>query len=870
MTNQGISGLRGRTVALLGPTNTGKTHLAVETMLTHASGMMGFPLRLLAREVYDRVVAERGRSNVALVTGEEKIIPANPHYFLCTVEAMPTGRSFDFVAIDEIQLAGDPERGHTFTDRLLNARGLETTMFLGASTARGLIQRLLPDTTIITRPRLSSLAYVGQSKLSRLPRRSAVVAFSASDVYAIAELMRRQRGGAAVVLGALSPRTRNAQVAMYQAGEVDFLVATDAIGMGLNMDINHVAFAATHKFDGARRRALTPAEIGQIAGRAGRFMRDGTFGVTAEAPVLEPEMVEAVQEHRFDPLTQLRWRNTKLDFSHPKALIRSLEQPPPFRWLATPRRAEDTESLKALIRDPEIMALAELNPANMRLLWDICQVPDFRKTMHDSHVRLIGRIYIQITTKGAIRRDWMAKHLEHLDRTTGDMDTLQNRLAHIRTWTYISHRTEWLDDPQYWQDRARSIEERLSDALHQSLTQRFVDRRTAALVNRLRDREEVATAIDPDGNVTVEGQFVGRIRGLVFAADRSAFDNKALKGAVRQVLASALAARGAKVADAPDDSFTLRDDAEICWQGEAIARLEGGDHVLRPRLRLNVSDQLDSRAAERITDRLNLWLTTQIKTLLRPLMELEGRNFSAPARGIAFQLVERLGVLPRKAVQEQMRQLDPKDHGRFKYAGVQVGRSAIFCPLLLKPESTRWRMILHGLRGGGVLPTDQQGRVSFDTDRKTDDDALLVSGYARFATTAVRVDMVERIADIAYKATRKGPAEADHVLMSMLGGGAYRLAPILTGLGYRTERPADDAPMLFHPRPKRETRKPRRTKPPVDAPGANVPEKPGAKQGTNAKASPGTKPAQKRRPARHTKPVDPDSPFAALAVLKHR
>ncbi len=326
MTNQGISGLRGRTVALLGPTNTGKTHLAVETMLTHASGMMGFPLRLLAREVYDRVVAARGRSNVALVTGEEKIIPANPHYFLCTVEAMPTGRSFDFVAIDEIQLAADPERGHTFTDRLLHARGLETTMFLGASTARGLIQRLLPDTTIITRPRLSSLAYVGQSKLSRLPRRSAVVAFSAADVYAIAELMRRQRGGAAVVLGALSPRTRNAQVAMYQAGEVDFLVATDAIGMGLNMDINHVAFAATHKFDGSRRRGLTPAEIGQIAGRAGRFMRDGTFGVTAEAPLLDPEMDEAVQEHRFDPLTQLRWRNTKLDFSHPKALLQRADQ----------------------------------------------------------------------------------------------------------------------------------------------------------------------------------------------------------------------------------------------------------------------------------------------------------------------------------------------------------------------------------------------------------------------------------------------------------------------------------------------------------------------------------------------------------------
>lgn len=851
MTNEGISGLRGRTVALLGPTNTGKTHLAVETMLTHASGMMGFPLRLLAREVYDRVVEARGRSNVALVTGEEKIIPPNPHYFLCTVEAMPTGRSFDFVAVDEIQLAADPERGHTFTDRLLNVRGLETTMFLGAATARGLIQRLLPDTTIITRPRLSSLAYVGQGKLSRLPRRSAVVAFSASDVYAIAELMRRQRGGAAVVLGALSPRTRNAQVEMYQAGEVDFLVATDAIGMGLNMDINHVAFAATHKFDGARRRALSPAEIGQIAGRAGRFMRDGTFGVTADAPLLEPELVEAVQQHRFDPLTQLRWRNTKLDFSHPKALIRSLEQPPPFRWLATPRRAEDTATLKVLVRDPEILALAELNPANMHLLWDICQIPDFRKTMHDNHVRLVGRIYLQIATRRQIDRDWMAKHLDQLDRTTGDLDTLQGRLAHIRTWTYISHRAEWLDDPVQWQERARAIEERLSDALHQSLTQRFVDRRTAALVNRLRDREDVLTAIDPDGNVTVEGQFVGRIRGLVFAADRTAFDNKALKGAVRQVLASALRARGRKIADAPDDAFSVTDGGDICWQEEIIARLEPGDHVLRPKVRLNVSDQLDTRTSEAISARLAKWVETRIGQLLRPLPGLDEREFSPAARGIAFQLVERLGILPRKAVQEQMRQLDPKDHGRFKYAGVQLGRSAIFCPALLKPEATRWRMILHGLRGGLMLPTDQQGRVSFDTDRKGDADALLVSGYARFGTTAVRVDMVERIADHAHKATRKGPAEADHALMSMLGGGPERLGPILTGLGYRTERQADDAPLLFHPRPTREQRKARkhaRTTPPDQKPKAAPPRK------------------RRRQPA----PVNPDSPFAALAALKNR
>ncbi|WP_417517857.1 helicase-related protein [Minwuia sp.] len=839
MSFEGSSSLRGHTVALLGPTNTGKTHLAIQTMLTHASGIIGFPLRLLAREVYDRVCNEVGRSNVALVTGEEKIIPANPHYFLCTVEAMPMGRSFDFVGVDEIQLAADPERGHVFTDRLMNARGVETTMFMGSETARPLIQRMLPDAMMTGRPRLSKLSYVGKSKLSRLPRRSAVVAFSATDVYAIAELMRRQRGGAAVVLGALSPRTRNAQVEMYQAGEVDFLVATDAIGMGLNMDIDHVAFAGARKFDGARRRGLSTGEMGQIAGRAGRFMTDGTFGVTGEVEEFDEELVTAIENHQFETLTQFRWRSARLNYDSPRELLRSLESPAPFPWLAPPRQPEDLRTLKALLKDAEIKALAEANREHLIQLWDVCQIPDFRKTMHDSHVRLLSRIYDQLTGGGVIARDWMARQLEHLDRVDGDLDTLQSRLSHVRTWTYISHRGAWLDDPVEWQERARVIEDKLSDALHGKLTQRFVDRRTASLVKRLRDAETVNAAIDNDGAVSVDGAFVGQLEGLRFVADRSVLNNKAMKAAVNQVLAGALSARARKIIGSDDAAFTLNDDASIGWNGQSIARISKGPHVLRPTATLISGDQLNERDLEALTGRLQTWLDGQIKRLLRPLIGLEDGPFSPSARGVAYQLVENLGVLRRDRVADHIRQFDAKDYGRFKYRGIQLGHNTIFCPALLKPEPTRWRQILFDCDAPGKVPLDHAGLVSFEVDRKADTSRLLRAGYRVMGSVAVRVDMLERISAMAHKAARKGEAEATHELLSLLGGGTERLLPVLAGLGYVTERSTDDSPMKYRPRRTRD-----------------------AQKSSAARKPP---PQRKRKPAVR---VDPDSPFAALMELR--
>src|SRR4051812_7169886 len=516
--------LRGAGVtAVLGPTNTGKTHLAIERMLGHSSGMIGLPLRLLAREVYNKVVDRVGPENVALITGEEKIKPQNPRYWVATVEAMPRDLDLAFVAIDEVQLGSDLDRGHVFTDRMLNRRGREETLVLGAATVRPMVEKLLRGANIVERPRLSTLIHTGDRKLSRLPRRSAIVAFSADEVYSIAELIRRQRGGAAVVLGALSPRTRNAQVELYQSGDVDFLVATDAIGMGLNMDVDHVAFAARDKFDGARMRPLRPDEIGQIAGRAGRYMNDGTFGVTAECEPFEDEMVQRIETHRYDPVRVLQWRNAVLDFRSLANLIDSLDTPPPERGLTRARPASDAVALKLLSADEEVTALAVSRDTVSRL-WDICQLPDFRKLSTDDHVRLVKNIFLFLSKDGAIPDDWLARQIARADVTEGDVATLSGRLAQIRTYTYAAHRQGWTRDGAHWQGITRAVEDRLSDALHEKLTQRFIDRRTSVLMKHLRDDEFASLTLDEAGGVSIGGEAIGRLDGFRFVADPRAFD----------------------------------------------------------------------------------------------------------------------------------------------------------------------------------------------------------------------------------------------------------------------------------------------------------------------------------------------------------
>jgi ATP-dependent RNA helicase SUPV3L1/SUV3 len=524
--------------AILGPTNTGKTHLAIERMVAHSSGVIGLPLRLLAREVYNKVVDRVGAESVALITGEEKIKPPNPRYWVSTVEAMPRDLDVAFLAVDEVQLGADLERGHVFTDRMLNRRAREETLVLGAATMRPMIEKLLPGAHILSRPRMSQLTFAGEKKITRLPRRSAIVALSAEEVYAVAELIRRQRGGAAVVLGALSPRTRNAQVALYQSGDVDYLIATDAIGMGLNLDVDHVAFASDRKFDGYQYRRLNPAELAQIAGRAGRATRDGTFGTTGRCPAFEPDLVQALESHSFEPVRLLQWRNTDLDFASLGALQVSLAVTPKEPGLTRAPIAEDILVLEHAARDESVRAVAKTRNAVERL-WDVCQVPDYRKIAPATHAELAVTLYGFLMREGHISTDWFARQIALANHTDGGIDALSNRIAHVRTWTFVANRPDWLADPEHWQGVTRAVEDKLSDALHERLAERFVDRRTSVLMRRLKESTMLETEIGKTGEVVVEGHVIGRLDGFVFAAAPSAggSEAKALQATAQKALA---------------------------------------------------------------------------------------------------------------------------------------------------------------------------------------------------------------------------------------------------------------------------------------------------------------------------------------------
>ena len=776
-----------RLLAVLGPTNTGKTHLAVERMLGHATGMIGFPLRLLARENYDRAVRLKGGRAVALITGEEKILPARPRYFVCTVESMPLDREVDFLAVDEIQLAADAERGHIFTHRLFHARGREETMFLGSDTIRPLIRRLIPEARFITRPRFSRLGYTGSKKITRLPPRSAVIAFSVPEVYALAEVMRRQRGGTAVVLGALSPRTRNAQVAMYQAGEVDYLVATDAIGMGLNMEVNHVAFSSLTKFDGLISRRLTAPEVAQIAGRAGRYMSDGTFGTTAGLGPIEPEIVEAVENHRFDPLDSVFWRNASLDFSSPAALLKSLEAGPPAAALVRARDGDDHLALSGLAKDPEIKRLAA-NPEAVRLLWEVCQIPDFRKIMSDAHTRLLARIYRYLRAAEArLPEDWAAAQIARLDRTDGDIDTLTARIASIRTWTYVSYRADWVRDPAHWQQRTRAIEDRLSDALNQRLTQRFVDRRATVLVQRMRGRERLVGAVAKSGEVVVEGEYVGRLEGFRFIPDEAAerHDARALTNAARRALRGEIAVRVRRFADEGDAAFALGVDGRLLWRGVPVARLRAGNDILTPKVEPLPSDLLEPALRETMRRRLAAWLESHIAAQLEPLFRARDCDLSGAARGLVFQLSEGLGSVGRRPVADQLRALTAGDRKALTRLGIRLGQELIYMPALLKPAAVEIRALLWAVYHDFDDPPAPPGRVSAPLDESLPAGFYAAVGYPPAGTRAVRADRLEKLAAAARKLSRQGPFMATPALASLVECPPGELAGVLAALGYR-------------------------------------------------------------------------------------
>ena len=791
MSSVSPTGAPGRITAVLGPTNTGKTHFAVERMLGHRTGIIGLPLRLLAREIFDRIERAVGRSRVALVTGEERIIPANADYFVCTVEAMPMERRFAFVAIDEIQLAADNERGHVFTERLLRARGTDETMFLGSDTMRPIIKRLVPESVFISRPRFSTLTFAGHKKLSRLPKRSAVVSFSAPNVYATAELIRRHRGGAAVVLGALSPRTRNAQVAMFEAGDVDYLVATDAIGMGLNLNVDHVAFAGQKKFDGFMRRKLTPAEVGQIAGRAGRHMSDGTFGTTADAGTFTSQTVERVEGHRFDRVETIQWRNVSLDVSSPSGLMASLEAPPLASYrdvLTRTRDSDDYLALKALINEPEISALAK-GGAAVKMLWEVCQIPDFRKTMAEAHARLLGQIYKHIMSPvGVLPADWVADHVARLDRTDGDIDTLATRISHVRTWTYISHRGHWLADARHWQERTRAVEDGLSDALHDRLTQRFVDQRTSVLLRRMRDNEPVYGHVGNDDVVVVEGHPLGHIEGLRFVPDRTGAPtgNRTLRAATTRIVSREMNSRGALLASAHDNAIDLTTERTLEWNGFPIAHLTLGKDALNPGFAVFRSE-LGSKTVQQIERRLERWLTDHVQDILRPLARLIEAEVGATSRGILFQLREAMGLLPRHAVETQLNRLTKSERADLRRLGIRFGALSVFLPAMLQPERSAlavglWQ--LHHEPDSPYLETPAP-RLSVPADNRVSPGFYGAAGYVRLGRRAIRADMAERLTGAVHKQTRKSVVSESEDLMALAGCAGEEFAGVMRDLGYR-------------------------------------------------------------------------------------
>ncbi len=802
--------------AVLGPTNTGKTHLAVDRMLGHRSGMIGCPLRLAAREIYDRVVKSRGAGQVALITGEERVLPRQPRYYVCTVESMPTDRAVEFVAIDEIQLAVDPERGHVFTDRILHARGISETMLLGAATMAPLVRRLVPSASFVSRPRFSTLSHAGARKISRLPPRSAVVAFSAAEVYRLAELLRRFRGGAAVVMGALSPRTRNAQVALYQAGEVDYLVATDAIGMGLNMNVDHVAFAGLSKFDGRKWRDLDAAEIGQIAGRAGRHMRDGSFGTTLDAPPLEPELAEAVEQHSFPSIAQIHWRNRRLDLSSPAALLRSLEAPPPAPGLIRPREAEDMDSLRALLRTPWIAERASGYDL-VSLLWEVCRVPDFRKASPGAHHRLLAALYGKLTeSAGILPEPWVARMIDPLDRVDGDIDTLAARIAHIRTWNYIAYRPGWVADAEALQLRARAIEDRLSDALHGSLTQRFIDRRTMLLARRLKQRAPLRAAVRKSGEVVLEGESIGRLTGFRFVPDRSLTRSgghaegqggdhgaRVLRGAVRRALEAELRKRAGSLTAAPADAFTLDAEGAVLWGEAPVARLVRGRGPLAPSLRISAGETLPPALRARIEQRLAAWLESHIAAVLAALFRAREAAPGGVARGLVFEVTEALGVAPRSAVADTYAALDAEGRKALARLGVRFGRDAVFMPALLKPRPMALRALLWCVRHERPPAPLPSGRVSLPLTDSGNAEFYRAVGYWPAGARAVRIDMLERLTAALRRRARAAPIVPDAGLRNLAACSHDEFDALLRALGYAPV--GDEAPLRYAP-----VRQPRR------------------------------------------------------------
>ena len=787
-------------IAALGPTNTGKTFYAIERLAAHKSGMIGLPLRLLTREVYDKMVLKVGPSRVAMITGEERIIPDNPKYWVCTVESMPMDKPVEFLAVDEIQLIDDPERGHIFTDRILNARGMSETLFMGSSISKKVIKKLINDVKFYDRERFSKLTYTGYKKISHLPKRSAVVAFSIQSVYAIAEIIKRQKGGVAVVMGSLSPQARNAQVKMYQNGDVDYIVATDAIGMGLNLDLNHIAFAETEKYDGENFRKLYPHELAQIAGRAGRYQRDGTFGVTGQANEIDHEVIARIEDHRFIPLNSAKWRNKNLNFSSVNKLIESLKAIPNKIELGISRQADDLRALIRLSQDKEIIENAN-NKKNIQTLWETSQIPDFRNISEGEHSKIISLIFKELCLNNKLSDEWLNSHIKSFDKYYGDINSLMMRLSGIRTWTYVSQKEKWLDNPVLWQKKTREIEDKLSDALHNSLTERFVEKTSSKLRIKYKDKKDILSGINDNGDVTVEGEYFGKIHGFKLIIEKSYSEQylKQIRPAISKSIELEMKKKSLKILSSEFDAFTLNSDLFIYFNDEKIAGLKPGNNPLNPKISIICDEYLDSNIKKKIENKFLEWIQNYIKLNLREILSLENTdNLSPGAKGIAFRLLEELGLIRRNKIENEIKILDQKSRQELRKMGVKIGKFSIFFPATVKPKATEllislWinyseknynqndiKLIRENLPKPGITSCALNQNISHEIYK--------VLGYLVIGKMVIRADIIERLDKIIYNEIDKDKKDKSFLvtdaMISLLGCSRENMKLIIKDLGF--------------------------------------------------------------------------------------
>ena len=804
---------KNKITAVLGPTNTGKTHLAIETMLSFESGMIGFPLRLLAREVYDKIVNRIGQNKVALITGEEKIIPASARYFLCTVESMPIDKSLDFVGVDEIQMCADHERGHIFTDRLLNIRGNKLTMLMGSNTIKSIISKLDDDIEFINRNRLSKLTYAGHKKISRIDRKTAIIAFSAEEVYAIAELIRRQKGGAAIVMGSLSPKTRNSQVELYQSGDVDFLVATDAIGMGINMDLDYVYFSNLKKFDGKKLRKLNLSEIGQIAGRAGRYLNDGSFGITGDCKQLNAEEVDLLENHKFEDIKTLFWRNPNLNFNNPYSLIKSLEEKPQREWLRKIHECEDEKALKYFLRDKNLENI-DFDSITLHLLWECCQIPDFVKKTYGNHYEVIENVFKFLVSKsGKITNEYMQLQLMKLDKLDGNVDSLSNRIANVRTWSYVSNKNNWIENQNYWIEKTKLLEDRLSDRLHEELTKTFIDKRASILARGLKQDMDFKTEILENNHVKIDDQFIGKINGLKLELDlkKGALetDIKSLKKAARLTIGPELERRVQNIIDT--GLIKLDDDFKIYWNAFAIARLTPGKDYLSPNFELIVDDILNRGHRQRLSNFIEKWLKNKIDIILQSLIDLKNlKDKHSSIKALAYQLYENNGVLKRENVTEYLKNLGQNERKILRDLGVKFGRYHVFLYKLIKPEAVILRTLLwknHHQKYFKLNPPTF-GLNFIEANENKNKSFMLLCGFEKFDNYFVRIDILERL---FVQIINSGYEESKEIklvpeMLNLLGCNKDNFKKLIKKMNYKVFEKNED--MFFKYIPQKKSKKP--------------------------------------------------------------